>query len=72
MQQYQFDVFGIPMLVKRRESQWLLFTKAQGLMAPVNDVVIPNEFTVGELPVFLADMYHELATSLHPDVTKIS
>ena len=71
--QYQFNVFGKKMLVKRENQQWLLFNDADiGMPTRVYDVVIPEDMTVTQLAVYLDDIFHDYACDRHPNVFRIN
>lgn len=68
-----FNVFGKKMSVQRKSNEWLLFLESEtSLRVRVYDVVIPSELSQEELPRFLADIYHENATSMNDQVELLS
>lgn len=69
---YRFEVFGREMLIKRLEGNWVLFTvSGKGLLSRVGDIAIPAELSPQELRSFLDDMYHEQASTAHPEVIRL-
>ncbi|WP_428651823.1 DUF7661 family protein [Photobacterium satsumensis] len=67
-----FDVFGTKMSVQKKDGFWLLFKESETAMrARIYDVVIPPELEDVDLATYLADIYHEQASSKHPDVRQL-
>lgn len=68
----RFNVFGKKMSVQRKNEEWLLFLESDtSLRARVYDVVIPSELDESELAGYLADIFHENASSRHPVVERL-
>lgn len=69
----KFNVFGKLMSVQRKEGEWLLFLEsATSMRVRVYDVVIPPELEEDELVGYLADIYHENASTKYPSVEFMS
>ncbi|MFM2586766.1 hypothetical protein [Vibrio sp. TBV020] len=68
-----FDVFGMKMSVERYEGEWRLYRESESsIKARVYDIYIPSDLDESMVGRFLADMYHEYATSKHPEVKRIT
>ncbi len=60
------------MQIQRENNQWQLYILGtDGKKRPVQDIVIPPELTADEVLVFIADIYHELATPEKSEVRKL-
>ncbi len=59
--------------VKREGKQWLLFNVSlpERKYSRIWDVIIPDFLTEDEIPRWLDDIYHEAASTAHPDVMRI-
>lgn len=67
-----FDVFGRHVFVTRVDEGWkTYYAGTDGKRRPAEDIVIPSDVTEDELCRYLADLCHEWATSMHPDVTQL-
>lgn len=67
--QMKIDVFGRLMLAARSDAGWELFDLgSDGKRRRTTDVVVPDFVTADELAQYLADIFHESASSLHPEV----
>ena len=70
MTMHRFDVFGRPMGVVREGGCWRAYALGnEGKRRPV-DIAIPPELAVDELATFLADVFHECATTRSPEVVR--
>lgn len=71
-QRIKYDVFGRLMQAERSTSGWRLFRLgSDGKRSPVTDTVIPDFVSEHELDQYLADVFHEWATSKHPAVSRV-
>ena len=69
---FRLDVFGRLMAVERRGDEWRLYDLgAEGKRSPVPEVTVPATLTDVEVERFLADLFHEYASSRHPDVKRL-
>lgn len=60
----KFDIYGrFQLEVLRENNAWVVYRPGAGLRLPANEVVIPAGVEVGELAVFLDDLFHELDVS---------
>ncbi|AXC65666.1 hypothetical protein R3P88_003773 [Salmonella enterica] len=68
-----YNVFGRFIGVKREGERWLLFNVnlTERKYSRIYDVIIPDFITEQEIPRWLDDIYHEAATSSHPDVYRV-
>jgi hypothetical protein len=72
MAMLRFDVFGRRVLVSRNEGRWTAFySGVEGKRRIASDIAIPANTAEEDLQQYLADLCHEWATSLHPDVSKL-
>lgn len=72
METLKFDVFGRHVLVMRVDGGWKAFYPgAEGKRRLATDIVIPSDVADEDLGRYLADLCHESATSLHPDVRQL-
>ena len=68
----KFNVFGKKMSVQRKNEEWLLFLESDtSLRVRIYDVVIPDELDENELSSYLADIFHENASSTYPTVERL-
>ena len=68
-----FDVFGRQVIVQREGEQWAVFyAGADGKKRIARDIVIPAELGAAEVERYLADLCHEWATAIQPNVRRIS
>lgn len=68
-----YDVFGRYIGVSRENQRWLVFRvdMTERKSSRLYDIAIPDDLSEDEIPGWLGDIYHEAATELHPDVTRI-
>jgi hypothetical protein len=66
----KLDLFGRPFFVDRIGTDWAIYYPgAEGKRGPLLDLPIPHFInTYDDLAKYLADLCHEWATPLHPDV----
>lgn len=68
----RFDVFGRQVLTSKVGGHWKAYYRgSEGKRRPAQDIVIPAHIAESELGQYLADLCHEWATPLHPDVKKL-
>jgi len=68
----KFNVFGKKMSVQRKNEEWLLFLESDtSLRVRIYDVVIPDELDENELSSYLADIFHENASSTYQTVERL-
>ncbi len=68
-----FDVFGRHVIVQREDERWAVFyTGADGKKRIAKDIVIPAVLEAAEVERYLADLCHEWATEIQPNVRRIS
>jgi len=68
----KLDVFGRLMLAERTPSGWELFDLgSDGKRRLARDIVVPDFVSESELDQYLADLFHESATSRHPAVKRL-
>jgi hypothetical protein len=69
----KLDVFGRPMQVLRENDQWVIYLPGpDGKKRPLLDFVIPADLSESEVIVYIADIFHEMATPEKPEVKKLS
>jgi GNAT superfamily N-acetyltransferase len=69
---FRLDVFGRVIEVERRGEEWRLYdVGAEGKRSPLREVAVPATLTAQEVERYLADLFHEHASSRHPDVKRI-
>jgi hypothetical protein len=67
-----FDVFGRLVLAERTTVGWRCFYLGDdGKRRAATDLVVPEFIPEAELDQYLVDIFHELATSQHPTVTRL-
>lgn len=68
-----YNIFGRFIGVKREGKRWLLFNVniSERKYSRIYDVIIPDFITEQEIPRWLDNIYHEAATSSHPDVYRV-
>jgi len=68
-----YNVFGRYIGVKATPQGWQLFRvdRAEGKASRLYDVIIPDDVTEAEIPLWLGDIYHEAASERHPDVRRV-
>lgn len=68
-----YNVFGRYIGIKREGGRWLVFRAnlTEHKYSRTYEIVIPDEMTEEELPVWLGDIFHEAATERYPDVKRI-
>lgn len=65
-------MFGRRLLAERTAAGWALFDLGpDGKRRRATDVVVPDFVTEAEFDQYLADVFHESATALHPAVRRI-
>ena len=68
-----FDVFGRRVIVHRENERWAAYyAGADGKRRAAKDIVIPSDLRESEVERYLADLCHEWATAIQPDVRRIS
>jgi hypothetical protein len=68
----KFDVFGRLMLAERTTTGWQLFYLGdEGKRRPATDLVVPEFISEAELDQYLADIFHESASSKHSTVQRL-
>ena len=66
-QRIKLDVFGRLLLAERTAAGWQLFdVNPEGKRSPAKDIVIPDFISEHGLEQYLADMFHESASTTHP------
>lgn len=55
----RLEVFGRQLLVERYQDQWRVWHVSAGTRRPADDLVVPGEMTLEEIPEYLADLCHE-------------
>lgn len=65
-----FNVFERHIGVKRAGDRWLVFRVdlAERKFSRLYEIVIPDDMTEDEIPHWLGDMFHKVATEHQPDV----
>ncbi|MFC0682893.1 hypothetical protein ACFFGH_34125 [Lysobacter korlensis] len=64
----RLDVFGRRMAVARRGDQWQVYLlSAEGKRRPA-EISIPAALSAAEVPGYLADLLHEIATPRNSEV----
>ncbi|ATZ92613.1 MULTISPECIES: hypothetical protein [Dickeya] len=68
-----YNVFGRIIGVKRHQQQWQVFRidLNERKHSPLHGVVIPDDATEEEIPVWLDDIFHEAASDKYPQVFRI-
>jgi hypothetical protein len=68
-----YNVFGRHVGVKRVENHWQVFRAdmTERKFSRLYDIIIPDELTEAEIAGWLGDIFHEAASTRHPDVTRI-
>lgn len=68
----RFDVFGRLIGITRTADGWRpVYLGADGKRREATDVFIPASIPESELPRYLADLFHELATPEKPEVIRL-
>lgn len=68
----KLDVFGKEIEVLRVGNEWQVFyLGSEGKKRLASDIVIPASTREHDIALYLADIYHEFATSKYPEVTVI-
>jgi len=71
-QRITLDVFGRLMLAEHTASGWKLFDLGpDGKRSRVKDIVIPDFISESGLDQYLADVFHESATTKRPGVRRL-
>ena len=71
-QRIKLDVFGRLLLAEHTAAGWQLFAVSHdGKRSLVRDVAIPDFIPESGLEQYLADVFHESATSAHPRVRRL-
>ena len=69
----KLDVFGKHILARRTSEGWsLYYVSDDGKRRPAFDIFVPNSVNESEIESFLADIYHEWATDINPDVRRLN
>jgi len=67
--QMKISVFGKEVEVLRNNNEWQVFYPGnEGKKRLASDIVIPASTKEHEVVLYLADIYHEFATSKNPEV----
>jgi len=65
----KLNAFGKRVIVERIADQWKTFYLAtDGKRRPANDIVIPSDLALADIPGYLDDLLHEWATAAYPNV----
>ena len=64
----RFDVYGRQVAAVRESSGWVLYDVGEGKRRVAHDLKVPPEIEERDLRGYLADLCHERATRVHPDV----
>lgn len=69
----KFDIFGKKQLeVVRRDGRWVAYySNGNGLRRIADDIAIPAELASSELEEYIADIFHEWATSDNASVIRL-
>lgn len=72
MRSITLDVFGRRVLVVRSEDRWSVFYLGnEGKRRPATDIFVPASVTESQLQQFVADLCHEWASELYPQVERL-
>ncbi len=72
MKSITLDVFGRRVLVVRSEDKWSVFYLGnEGKRRLATDIFVPASVTECQLEQFVADLCHEWASDLHPQVVRL-
>jgi hypothetical protein len=72
MKSITLDVFGRRALVVRSEDAWTVFYLGdEGKRRLATDIFVPASVTECQLEQFVADLCHEWASDLHPQVVRL-
>lgn len=68
-----YDVFGKHIGVQREDGRWLVYRidLTERKSSRLYEVIIPDDLSETEIPGWLDDIFHEAATSRHPEVRRI-
>ncbi|WP_129990494.1 MULTISPECIES: DUF7661 family protein [unclassified Rahnella] len=68
-----YNVFGRYLGVNKTPEGWQVFRAdmSERKFSRLNDIIIPDDMTEGEIPGWLGDIFHEAASELHPDVKRV-
>ena len=68
-----YNVFGRFIGVKPATHGWQVFRvdMTERKFSRLYEVIIPDELTEAEIPLWLGDIYHEAASEHSPDVTRV-
>ncbi|MCU5772324.1 hypothetical protein N5923_01595 [Erwiniaceae bacterium BAC15a-03b] len=68
-----YHVFGRYIGVKPTPSGWQLFRvdMTERKFSRIYDVIIPDEISEAEIPLWLGDIFHEAASEKYPDVKRV-
>ena len=69
-----FDVFGRHIGIRREGGRWLAYRVDlnENKFSRLRDVVIPDGTVEEDIPGWLDDIFHEMATARHPEVRRIA
>ncbi len=68
----QLNVFGREVLVQRGDDHWqVYYLGAEGKKRRANDIVVPADISIQEIPDYIADLCHEWASPRHNSVILI-
>ncbi len=69
----KMDLFGREIAVIKHGGEWKIFyCSSEGKKRIADDIVIPATIKESELVNYLSDIYHEFASTKHPEVRILS
>ena len=72
MKSITLDVFGQRVLVVPSDEKWSVFYVGdEGKRRLATDIFVPASVTESQLEQFVADLCHEWASELHPNVARL-
>jgi hypothetical protein len=68
MESMKLDVYGRRIEVVKERGEWAIYTLGEGKKNKITDFVIPADLGEEEILIYVADIFHELATPEKSDV----